>query len=149
MTKEERQSRIMQFVGECKIRTQAELTRLLAEAGVEVDQSTLSRDLTELGIGKSGGYYGPRDAGEDDDSQGAVDYASVVRWFTPCGPNMIVISTRIGQAQPVALEIEGRGDASILATLAGDDTIYVTTRTRRTQSVALRRMKQWFGDKQQ
>jgi transcriptional regulator of arginine metabolism len=121
------------------------LLAALRRRGHEVDQSTLSRDLTELGIRKIGGRYVLRPAGEPATSQ--VDHAASVRRFTTCGPNLIVVSTGVGAAQPVALAIDGAGDASIAATLAGDDTIFIATGSRRTQTVALRRLKQWFGDK--
>ncbi|MHC5109086.1 MAG: arginine repressor [Planctomycetota bacterium] len=147
MTKEERQAKIVDLVRRRRVRTQGDLTRQLARSGVEVDQSTLSRDLRELGVSKKAGYYGVGTA-EREPASFEVDYSAAVAWFTICGPNMIVISTRVGQAQPVALAIEGQDDPSIVATLAGDDTIFVATKTRRTQSVALRRLKQWFGDKQ-
>ena len=34
-----------------------------------------------------------------------------------------------------------------LTTLAGDDTVFVATKNRRSQTVALRRLEQWFEDK--
>jgi transcriptional regulator of arginine metabolism len=108
-----------------------------------VDQSTLSRDLAELGIRKVGGRYAVAIAARVEAN--GIDYASVVRDFVPCGPNLIVISTQVGQAQPVAVTIDEAGDPSIVGTVAGDDTIFVATKTRKTQAVALRRLEQWFG----
>jgi transcriptional regulator of arginine metabolism len=143
--KDERQAAIVELVKEGSVPTQALLRKALRARRIAVDQSTLSRDLVELNVRKHGGKYilngGPR-------PQPTVpDYASTVLRFTTCGPHLIVIRTGVGQAQPVAVRIEATGESSITATLAGDDTIFVATKSRRAQVVALRRLTQWFGEK--
>ncbi|UCG16771.1 MAG: hypothetical protein JSV19_01790 [Phycisphaerales bacterium] len=144
-TKRERQSIITEAVRAKRLSTQAQLLRVLRQEQITVNQSTLSRDLAELGIRKSGGRY-VLSTGED---RGAprLNYAGVVLGFTSCGPHLIVLSTLQGQAQPVALAIDEAGDPAIVATVAGDDTVFIATRNRRTQAVALRHLEQWFGDK--
>ena len=144
-SKEKRHTAIARLIRRGSVRTQTELIRRLKAAGIVVDQSTLSRDLSELGVRKTGGRYVVR-AVEEDGRQ-AYDYTAAVLWFTTCGPHQIVMRTHIGQAQPVALAIDQKEDASILATIAGDDTVFVATKSARAQTVALRRLKQWFGDK--
>ena len=143
--KAQRQETIARLVGRGRAGTQGELIKGLRSKGVHVDQSTLSRDLAELGIRKSGGRYVIPDAELPHPDQ--PDYSAAVRWFTCCGPHTVVIRTNAGQAQPIAVTIDEAGDPSILATVAGDDTIFVATKTRRAQAVALRRLKTWFGDK--
>jgi transcriptional regulator of arginine metabolism len=69
--------------------------------------------------------------------------------FVSCGPNLIVVRTIVGQAQPVALFLDAQQDSSIVATLAGDDTIFVATKNQKTHAVALRRLEAWFGDKRE
>lgn len=142
--KEHRQRAIVRLIRRERVRTQTKLIGFLHGEGVEVDQSTLSRDLAELRIRKTGGCYVQRATESDDQMEDAG--ATAVRWFTTCGPHQIVMRTRIGQAQPVALTIDQKADSSILATLAGDDTVLVATKTARAQTVALRRLKDWFGD---
>lgn len=144
-TKEKRHATIARLIRRGPVRTQTELIQRLAAAGIVVDQSTLSRDLSELGVRKTGGRYAVRAVDQGDRHE--HDYTAAVRWFTTCGPHQIVMRTRIGQAQPVALAIDQKADASILATIAGDDTVFVATKSGRAQTVALRRLKQWFGDK--
>lgn len=146
MNKEKRQTAIRSLVRRVNIRTQADLTTQLSDRGLDVDQSTLSRDLAELGIRKFGGRYVLPGA-TPEDQQREIDYSPVVHSFTTCGPNIIVIKTDIGSAQPVALSIEAREEPTIVATLAGDDTIYATTKSKRSQAVALRRLADWFGEK--
>jgi len=126
------------------VATQAELAAKLRLRGLEVDQSTLSRDLAELGVRKRQGRYV---LPERLPPTTTTDYRAAVLSFLPCGPHLIVIHTAIGQAQPVALAIDAAADPAILATLAGDDTIFVACKNRKTQGVALRRLETWFGDK--
>jgi transcriptional regulator of arginine metabolism len=143
-----RQKLIRRLLDQRAIPTQGALREALAERGFEVDQSTLSRDLHELGVRKAGGRYAIPSA-----DAAAVDvqpnYGVAVRSFQPCGPHMIVIRTDIGQAQPVALWIDQMDETAIVATLAGDDTVFAATKNRKTQAVALRRMEVWFGDKRE
>ena len=127
------------------VATQRELLDRLTANGIRIDQSTLSRDLAEMGVRKSGGRYVLAEAREAGPTP--VDYGAAVLSFQGCGPHLIVLRTAVGQAQPVALMIDAAGDPSVAATLAGDDTIFVATRSRKTQAVALRRLETWFGDK--
>ena len=71
----------------------------------------------------------------------------MVHGFAACGPHLIVLRTDTGQAQSVAVAIDERADGSIAGTVAGDDTLLVATKNKKTQTVALRRLEQWFGAK--
>lgn len=140
-----RQEAIRRILKARVVATQQDLLARLEAEGLGVDQSTLSRDLAELGVRKSGGQYVLSGARQSGPTQ--LDYAAAVRSFLPCGPHLIVVRTAVGQAQPVALAIDGAEDPSIVATLAGDDTVFVATKSKKTQTVALRRLETWFGDK--
>ena len=143
--KEDRLALIRSLVESADVSTQTELIRALRKKRFSVDQSTLSRDLAELGIRKSGGRYLPPAAAPR--RRPKVDYSVFVHRFLPCGPHLIVLSTTTGQAQTVAVAIDQANEPAIAASLAGDDTVFVATRNRRSQVVALRRLQQWFGDK--
>ncbi len=147
VNKEERLALILRLVHRGKARTQADFLRGLRARGKRVDQSTLSRDLAELGIRKAGGCYVLPARAEDSRPPTLTDFAGVVKRFTTCGPHLTVITTVVGQAQAVAVAMDATAEPAIVATLAGDDTVFVATKNRRTQAVALRRLKQWFGDK--
>ncbi len=138
-----RQQAILGLLEKQAIGTQDALHRALRKVGVEVDQSTLSRDLRELGVRKVEGRY-VQPATEQQPSANGL--GGVVRTVTPCGPHLVVLKTVVGQAQPVALAIDARRDPAIVATLAGDDTVFLATRNRKAQAVALRRLEQWFGE---
>jgi len=141
-----RLSLIPRLVRSGRARTQAELIRGLRASGYRVDQSTLSRDLVELGIRKSAGRYVPPASPEDTKPPKLSDYASLIRRFTNCGPHLTVLTTVVGQAQPVAVAIDTAKEPAIVATLAGDDTVFIATKSRRTQAVVMRKLKHWFGD---
>lgn len=146
--KEERLALIERVVRGGRIHTQRALIGALRARGHRPDQSTLSRDLAELGIRKVGGRYVREEAGAAAaHAPGPGDLASVVARWTTCGPHLTVIDTVVGQAQAVAVAIDLAADPAIAATLAGDDTVFLATKHRRLQVVALRRLKQWFGDK--
>lgn len=145
ITKHNRQVEIKRLARAGRVSTQRELMDALRKKRMPVDQSTLSRDLAEIGVHKIGGRYVLSEKHEADDQR--PDYSSVVHGMITCGPHMIVVSTDTGLAQPVAVAIDRNTDSSIVGTLAGDDTIFVATRNRRTQVVAMRRLEQWFGVK--
>src|SRR6202167_6100230 len=53
----ERQGAIMRILREGFVRRQEDLVRLLKKEGHEVTQSSVSRDLRDLGVSKAGGRY--------------------------------------------------------------------------------------------
>lgn len=142
-----RQQAIREILTAGVVTTQSNLLDALARRGHRIEQSTLSRDLAEIGVRKSHGRYVL--PGDPAPTPGQLDYAAVVRGYLPCGPHQIVIRTEVGQAQPVALWMDQQDEPAIAATLAGDDTIFVATKNRKTQVVALRRLEVWFGDKRE
>lgn len=143
-TKEQRLDEVRKVLSNGSVRNQAELLAYLNGKGVQVNQSTLSRDLAELGARKVAGMYVIEP--EQDVSENPIVSPGVVKSITPCGPHLVVIRTAIGQAQPVAIAIESLKEPAIVGTIGGDDTVFVATKDRRSQAVAIRRMRHWFGD---
>ena len=123
---------------------QRDLLKALSRKRVAVDQSTLSRDLIEIGADKIDGSYRIVTRARPG---GAFDLSSVIRSWKACGPNLIVMNTTTGQAQAVGVALDRSVEPAIGGTLAGDDTIFIATSSRTKQTVVLRRLKQWFGDK--
>jgi transcriptional regulator of arginine metabolism len=146
-SKDERLAAIRAALKAEAVRTQGQLLKILRGRGMRVDQSTLSRDLIELGGRKTAGRYVVAPEPEAIAEEPRFDVA--VQSFSVCGPHLIVMKTALGAAQPLAVKIDQVSEPAIVATLAGDDTIFVATKNRRSQVVALRRLEQWFGDKQE
>ena len=53
----ERQGAIVRILQDGQVRRQEDLVRLLKKEGHEVTQSSISRDLRDLGVSKRGGRY--------------------------------------------------------------------------------------------
>src|SRR5882724_834239 len=131
-----RQRKLLSLIQARAIATQAELRNLLEGAGVSATQSSLSRDLEELGVVKHHGRYTvPRTNGTN--ARGLLSLA-------PAGENLIVARTEAGLASAVAVEIDAARIAEIVGTLAGEDTIFVAVSDRKTQRLALKRIWEIF-----
>jgi transcriptional regulator of arginine metabolism len=133
LTRRERQGEILRLVRERQISTQTELTNALHEAGVDVVQTTVSRDIAELGLVKvrapSGRLvYAPSGTG-DHDRLRELD-AAVRRWAltVEASGNIVVIVTPRGYATPLADAIDEAAHPRILGTIAGENTIFLVAR---------------------
>ncbi len=109
------------------IRRQSELVRLLRARGLEATQSSISRDLRDLGVAKrTAGYSLPEpDRGSNGDALRPM--AEFVRDIRVAGPNLLVISTAIGAAQRVCVTLDRARWPEVVGTISGDDTIFVAT----------------------
>ncbi|MGI9235846.1 MAG: arginine repressor [Woeseiaceae bacterium] len=107
-------------------RTQQFVVNALQKQGLVATQSSVSRDLRELGAVKTtSGYELP---GADDSSDAAVaDIATLLRKISPAGPNLLVIRTAIGAAQRVALALDRSEWPEMVGNIGGDDTVFVAT----------------------
>jgi transcriptional regulator of arginine metabolism len=118
---------------------QEDLVRLLGKAGYEATQSSVSRDLRELGVAKRGDRYVlPDDAAPVVDDFAAV--ARFVRDIRAAGPNLAVIRTTVGAAQSVAIVLDRADWREVVGTLSGDDAIFVATASAATQRRLLARL---------
>ena len=121
------------------VASQAQLGRLLAERGIRVTQSCISRDLSVMGAVKRGRAYSVASSDiSEGDRQMLATYA---RSLTNAGPNLAIVRTGAGAAQRIALFLDRCGWPEIVATVAGDDTIFVATRNRDEQRVLLARLR--------
>ena len=118
--KQSRQDLMMRLIKEQKVQTQDGLKNLLRKHGFNVTQSSLSRDIAEVGLVKHGGTYAlpPRSM-----SEGRLSIASIAS----AGPNLVVVKTLIGMAGPVGLTIDNHKIQNVMGTIAGDDTVFVAT----------------------
>ena len=108
-------------------RTQQALVDELLALGIAATQSSVSRDLKELGAVKTrGGYVLP--AANDDEGDNELRAVSdLVRDIKPAGPNLLVIKTGAGAAQRVALALDRSDWPEIVGNIGGDDTVFVAT----------------------
>jgi transcriptional regulator of arginine metabolism len=133
MNRRERQAAILRLVQERAITTQSELVQALTDAGFEVVQTTVSRDVQELGLIKvrapSGRLVYAAPGTSDADRMIAIGtamrrYALAVE---AAGP-LVVVQTPSGYANALAQVIDEGGHPSIAGTIAGDNTIFIAAR---------------------
>lgn len=119
--------------------TQKALVDALTERGFDATQSSVSRDLKDLGVVKTPHGYElpPADVTGDDEIAKVGD---LLRDLKPAGPNLLVIKTAIGAAQRVALALDRSGWPEIVGNVGGDDTILVATANAAAQHKVIARI---------
>jgi transcriptional regulator of arginine metabolism len=128
-----RQQAILRLVRDRAISTQAELVDALREEGHDVVQTTISRDVHDLGLTKvrapSGRLVYAAPGTDDADRIRAIGVA-MRRYATrveQAGP-LVVVTTPSGYASALAQAIDEGGHPGIAGTIAGDNTIFLAPR---------------------
>lgn len=138
-----RREALSRIVREAAVGRQADLVRLLHRAGHDVTQSSVSRDLRELGVAKRGDRYVLPDAVTPAvDDFGTV--AAFVRSIRAAGGTLTVIKTTAGAAQGVAIVLDRAGWPEVVGTISGDDTIFVATEDAAAQRRVIARLRDSF-----
>lgn len=137
MLKRERQKKILNLIRVKPISTQEALRHHLERAGVAATQSSVSRDLEELGVVKHHGRYAlPHANGETTRGLVSLSFAGEVLVVAKCLP---------GRASAVAVEIDDAALPEIVGTLAGEDTIFIAVRDAKAQRTASKKIWEIFG----
>ena len=120
-----RHQKIRSILRNNEVESQESLQRLLADDGIEVNQATLSRDLRALGVVKHRVDGGFRYAQPSQPPMETIAFTNLSAFVNDvvCSKNLMVIKTRVGGAQPVALAIDQLGVEGVIGTIAGDDTV--------------------------
>lgn len=132
--KVKRQSKILELIHNNSIETQEELAEKLKEAGYEVTQATISRDIRELKLTKVPTAHGTQKyAVINQNGQQISD--KFIRVFKDGfvsmdrAQNILVIRTLTGMAMAVAAAMDAFHYQEIVGTIAGDDTIFCAVRS--------------------
>lgn len=139
--RERRRLSIVELVRSGMAVTQWDLAKALEERGFQVTQSTVSRDLSELGAIKIDGAY------RLPESRAGGSEILELMAVEPVGENLVVLRTPIGQATAVALRIDRAGMDEIVGTVAGDDTIFVAVRNSAQQRRAIKAIVGLFSNR--
>jgi len=125
-----RQEAILSLIRDKPIRNQNELLEGLERSGVSLTQSTLSRELKTLGIGKApdgrGGYRYVAGAAA---GEGPLTPVAAFVLSLESAKNFVVVKTPPGNAMGVARAIDEVEWPEIMGTIAGDDTILIIGRS--------------------
>jgi transcriptional regulator of arginine metabolism len=137
MLKRERQKRILNLIRAKRIGTQEEVRAHLEQTGVPATQSSVSRDLEELGVIKHHGFYAmPHANGDAARGLLSLDVAGDVLVVARCLP---------GRASSVAVEIDDAAIPEVVGTLAGEDTIFIAVHDQKTQRPAMKKIWELFS----
>jgi transcriptional regulator of arginine metabolism len=135
-TKTARQRLIANALVQREVRSQSELTALLAREGLTVTQATVSRDLDELGAVRLRADSGhlvyslaaDTAPGEESTTERLAKLAEELVVSVDGSANLVVVHTPPGAAQFLASAIDRGGLADVIGTVAGDDTVLLITR---------------------
>ncbi len=137
---ETRREAIRQLLTKGPAETQGSIVSVLEAQGFTATQSSVSRDLRELGAIKTASGYELPNSDQNSDDQ-VAEVASLFRSFRPAGPNLLVVQTAIGAAQRVALALDRSDWPGMVGTIAGDDTIFVATDSAASQKNLIARIE--------
>jgi transcriptional regulator of arginine metabolism len=142
MNRRERQAAILEIVGDRAISTQGELVTALRDAGHDVVQTTVSRDVHELGLSKvrapSGRLvYAAPGTGDMDRTRAIVSAMRRYAISVEATGNILVVTTPSGYANALAQTFDENPHPGIAGTLAGDNAIFIAAREG-TTAAALR-----------
>jgi transcriptional regulator of arginine metabolism len=130
---------------------QDELVAALREAGYEVTQATVSRDLEQLGavkIRRAGEtrYALPDqfNAARPDEMRLRILFSEWVRTAEPAA-NLIVLKTPPGSAHLVGVALDAAAPAAIVGTICGDDTLFIACRSAPEAEALAKEWQGWLG----
>ena len=137
MLKEDRQQKILSLIRAVRIGTQEELSAQLERSGFSATQSSVSRDLVELGIVKLNGHYIVPQAAQDRGRQGLVG-------LDTAGDVLVVAHCELGLASAVAVKVDAAALPEIVGTIAGEDTIFIAVREKKAQREVMKKIWKLF-----
>jgi transcriptional regulator of arginine metabolism len=133
MNRRERHAAILRLVRNRPLATQSELADALRSEGYDVVQTTVSRDIHELGLIKFRGeggrlVYAPPEAAEVPLVDAAAD--AIARWALTIEPsgNLVVVTTPHGYASPLAQVLDLARHPHLAGTIAGENTVLLVAR---------------------
>ena len=148
VAKAERQDAILRAIEENHIDTQEQLAEALRQAGMQVTQATISRDIRELGLskialGNGNSRYATlvrTDDVEKNERLGRNFAESVLS--VAQADNLIIIKTLSGSGSAAAELIDSLPWPEIVGTLAGDNTIFVAVQSREKVHAVIQRFQE-------
>jgi transcriptional regulator of arginine metabolism len=117
----DRRNAIVRLLRNSLVHKQGDLVHLLQRDGYAVTQSSVSRDLRDLGA-----------------------LAQFVRQILPAGNCLTVVKTTIGAAASVAVAIDKAEWPEVVGTISGDDTIFIATHGEPAQGQLIARLRTNF-----
>jgi transcriptional regulator of arginine metabolism len=134
-----RRDTIRQLLLRAPADTQQSLVHELIARGLVATQSSVSRDLKDIGAIKTNrGYELPNPDARDDELASVAEF---VRSVTPAGPYLTVIKTAIGAAQRVALDLDRSDWPEMVGNIGGDDTVFIASNSGANQKILIAKIE--------
>ena len=134
-----RRDTIRQLLLRAPADTQQSLVHELIARGLVATQSSVSRDLKDIGAIKTNrGYELPNPDASDDELASVAEF---VRSVTPAGPYLTVIKTAIGAAQRVALDLDRSDWPEMVGNIGGDDTVFIASNSGANQKILIAKIE--------
>lgn len=145
--KQGRQQIICELIVTHEVHSQEQLVELLSEKGIETTQTTLSRDLTELKVFKGpNGYALPQsDLSVPPTTTELKRFLETLLVSIDQASNLVVLKTRPGRAQILGYELDRSGIPLVVGTLAGDDTLFIATRSEQDAHQLIEELQEMAG----
>ena len=145
--KKNRHDKIIELINNHEVETQEQLAALLKDAGYDVTQATVSRDIRQMKLtkqvtpdGRQKYVYTTADPEVMHDKYVSVIKAGYVSMDV--AGNLLVIRTVSGMAMAVAAAIDALDMPEIIGCIAGDDTIFVAMKS---DEIAVELMDRYKG----
>jgi transcriptional regulator of arginine metabolism len=138
-----RHQEILDIVKEIEITSQDELIAELRKRSFVVTQPTVSRDITRLGLVKTLSEEGVYRYGVPAKLKSAKFeslFSHAIKSIN-AAMNTVVVKTHQGMASAVCVALEMMEIPTIVGTIAGDDTIFVMTRSERDAAELVGRLR--------
>ncbi len=148
--KKNRHSEIIELIEQYEIETQEELAQRLKDAGYQVTQATVSRDIRALHLSKIPCGNGKQKYVllRQEDTNLSDKYIRVLSdgfVSMDMAQNILVIKTVAGMAMAVAAALDAIKFKEIVGSIAGDDTIMVAVRTTEETRALMQKIEQLIG----
>ncbi|MEE3258968.1 MAG: arginine repressor [Candidatus Latescibacterota bacterium] len=150
--KQARQTRIRELLFEEAVDTHEKLAEVLEQQGIEVSQSTLSKDLRELGVVRvpqaAGGfrYTLPESGATLRDRHILERELQDFLVQAEQAANLVIVRTLSGHAQSVCEAIDRIGWEEVAGTIAGENTIFVAARSERDAAAVVKKISAVCGE---
>lgn len=133
--KSSRQEKILEIIRKYEVGTQEDLSACLEQAGYQVTQATVSRDIRELKLIKIALDNGRQKYAVASEGEGRHMVRKYIRVFQDgvrsidMAQNILVIKTESGMAMAVAAALDAMECEEVVGSIAGDDTVMCAIRT--------------------
>lgn len=149
--KQKRQNEILRLIAEHDIGTQEELALKLRQAGFDVTQATVSRDIRELKLSKVSTGDGRQKYVAFHREEGVLGdkYCRVLKEGLSSmrmAETLVVVKTVAGMAMAVAAALDAMKMDEIVGTIAGDDTIMMAVRTKADTQLVMEKIEEMIDN---